>query len=118
MRLGDWIIERVEAHKMQKLTTICIPAELSFADLKLARDADGAVSFDTAVINRIEAASGLPDDFFMGQDEDAVSALIVQWYKSNRATGGEPDATAEDLIGEVRLEDARGGGLSHQPGRA
>ena len=27
MRLGDWIIERVEAHRMQQITLAAIPAE-------------------------------------------------------------------------------------------
>lgn len=118
MRLGDWIIERVEAHKMQRLTTISIPADLEFSDLKLARDADGMVSFDTSVISRIEAASGLPDGFFMGQDEDAVSSLITQWCRMHLAAGGSPDPVQEDLIHEAQIEDAHGGGLSHAPGTA
>lgn len=118
MRLGDWIIERVEAHRMQRLTTINIPAGLAFADLKLARDADGMVSFDTAIISRIEAASGLPDGFFMGQDEDAVSSLIAQWYGVHIAAGGAPDPVQVDLIAEVGFEDAHGGGISHAPGSA
>lgn len=119
MRLGDWIIERVEAHKMHRLTTIRIPDELVFADLKLARDPrTGDVSFDTSVINQIEAASGLPEGFFMGQPEDALSDLITQWYCSHLAAGGDPDLVQDDLISEAALEDAHGGGLSHQPGRA
>jgi len=118
MRLTDWIISRVEAQLMTKLTPICIPADLTFADLKLARDADGSVSFDTAVIERIEAASGLPAGFFMGQDEGAIADLITHWYRVHLAGGGAPDPVQEDLIGEVRAEDERGGGLSHAPGRA
>ena len=97
---------------------ITIPSELSFADLNLARDSDGAVSFDTSVIERIERASGLPLGSFMAQPEDAVAGLIVHWYTLHRQAGGEPDPTAEDLISEARAEDERGGGLSHAPGRA
>lgn len=118
MRLTDWIIERVEAQQMQQITPISIPADLTFADLKLARDSDGMVSFDTSVISRIEAASGLPDGFFMGQHEGAVAELLTHWYRLHIDGGGAPDAVQEDLIAETRAEDVRGGGFSHQPGRA
>lgn len=119
MRLTDWIIERVEAQNMQQqITTIKIPAGLAFSDLNLARDVDGMVSFDASVIERVAVASGLPPTFFMDQPEGAVSQLIAQWYRSHLAVGGAPDPVQEDLANEVRIEDARGGGLSHQPGRA
>lgn len=118
MRLTDWIVARVEAQPVTKLTTIAIPPGLSFADLKLARDADGMVSFDTSVIARIEAFSGLPDGHFMGQPEDALSDLITQWYRTHLAAGGAPDPVQEDLIGEVRAENAAGQHASHAPGRA
>lgn len=118
MRLTDWITARVEAQPVIKLTTIVIPPGLAFADLKLARDADGMVSFDTAVIARIEAASGLPDGHFMAQAEGALADLVTQWYRAHLAAGGAPDPTQEDLIGEVRAEDAAGQHASHAPGRA
>lgn len=118
MRLTDWIIDRVEARNMSTHTTIRVPTDLQFADLKLARAADGDVSFDSGVISRIEAASGLPTGHFMSQSEVAVADLIVQWYRAHLATGGASDPVAADLVAEARIEDERGGGLSHQPGRA
>ena len=65
MRLTDWIVQRVEAQPMDKITPISIPQGLGFADLRLARD-----------------------------------------------------PVAEDLIAEVRAEDAAGQACSHKPGRA
>lgn len=118
MRLTDWIIERVEVQQMQQITPISIPADLTFAALRLARDADGMVSFDTSVISRIEAASGLSDGFFMGQHEGAIAELLTYWYRLHIAAGGNPDPVQEDLIAESRAEDERGGGYSHQPGSA
>lgn len=118
MRLTDWIIARVEAQPMTKLTTIAIPPGLSFADLKMARDADGMVSFDISVIARIEAFSGLPEGYFLGRPEDELSDLITQWYRAHLAAGGAPDPVQEDLVGEVRAEDAAGQHASHAPGRA
>jgi len=122
MRLTDWIVSRIEAKTMPqqipKATTICIPADLAFSDLKMARDPDGMVSFDTSVISRIEAASGLPDGFFMEQDESALSELITNWYRAHLAAGGAPDPVQEDLIEEARLEDLHGAGFSHAPGSA
>lgn len=91
---------------------------ISFADLKLARDTDGAVSFDPAVVGLIERASGLPEGYFMGQPEDAVAGLIVTWYMQHLAAGGAHDPVADDLIAEVQAEDAAGQGYSHAPGRA
>ena len=91
---------------------------ISFTDLKLAREADGSVSFDTTVIERIEAESGLPAGFFMGRHEDALAALITTWYSAHRAAGGDADPVAEDLLAEVLAEDAAGQPYSYAPGRA
>jgi hypothetical protein len=98
---------------------IGIPAGLSFPDLKLSRDpATGDVSFDTSVIEQICEANGLPADYFMSRSEDALAELLTSWYRSHLAAGGAPDPVQEDLIAETQAEDERGGGLSHQPGRA
>lgn len=118
MRLTDWVIARVDAQPMTKLTTIAIPPGLSFADLKMARDADGMVSFDTSVIARLEAFSGLPEGHFLSRPEDELADLINQWYRAHLAAGGVPDPVQEDLIGEVHAEDAAGQHASHAPGRA
>ena len=98
---------------------ISIPAGLDFSALRLARDSGTEdVSFDTAVIERIERESGLPAGFLMGQDEDALADLIATWYASHLAAGGARDPVADDLIAEVRAEDAAGQPYSHAPGRA
>ena len=100
-------------------TPISIPLGMSFSELRLARDPKtGDVSFDTSVIERIEAESGLPAGFFMGQHEDALASLITTWYSAHRAAGGDADPVADDLIAEVRAEDAAGQHYSHAPGRA
>ena len=99
----------------QRAVKIVIPDGLDFAALRLTRDPDGAVSFDTAVIHRICEASGLSADDILAQSEDVVGGLIVAWYGEHRSRGGAPDATAEDLIAEALIEGERG---SHKPGRA
>lgn len=113
MRLTDWLVSRIDP-----MPQITIPPGLSFAALKLSRDASGSVSFDLAVITAIEQASGLADGFLMSQPEDVLGEVIVRWYDAHIAAGGERDPVADDLIAEVRIEDERGGGISHQPGRA
>lgn len=119
MRLTEWIVQRVEAQPMKQITPISIPQGMAFADLRLSRDPDtGDVSFDTTVIERIERESGLPEGFFMGQPEDALAALLTTWYSAHRAAGGHADTVAEELIAEVRAEDAAGQHHSHKPGRA
>ena len=119
MRLTDWIVQRVEAQPMKKITPISIPLGMTFADLRLGRDSKtGDLSFDTSVIERIEQESGLPAGFFMGQHEDALASLITTWYSAHRAAGGDADPVAEDLLAEVRAENAAGQLYSHKPGRA
>ena len=119
MRLTDWIVSKVEAQRMHKITPISIPIGMSFSELRLGRDPQtGDVSFDTAIIERIEQESGLPACFFMGQHEDALTSLITTWYSAHRAAGGDADPVAEDLLAEVRAEDAAGQLYSHKPGRA
>jgi len=103
---------------MAQPTNASIPDDMDFADLRLARNADGAVSFDWAPIERICEASGIDIDMLKGGPEDNVARLVVAWYAEHRRHGGAPDPTAEDLLAEVRAEDAAGQRVSHQPGRA
>ena len=70
------------------------------------------------IVQRVEAASGLPKGFFTGQPEDALASLITAWYDRHIAAGGARDPVADDLIAEVRAEDAEGQPYSHAPGRA
>lgn len=116
MRLTDWIVTRVETFVGQKIS---IPEGLAFSDLQLSRDLrTGDVSFNIAVIERVEHESGLPPGYFMGRHEEAMAALIVTWYEAHRKAGGERDLLAEDLIAEVKAEDAAGHPFSHPPGCA
>lgn len=102
----------------QQIAKICIPDDLSFSDLRLARDTDGAVSFDWAVIERICQASGMPVELLREGPEDNVAGLLIGWYCAHRERGGAADPVAEDLLAEVRAEDAAGHAYSHAPGRA
>tara|TARA_Y100001972_G_scaffold82164_1_gene99982 strand:- start:16104 stop:16538 length:435 start_codon:yes stop_codon:yes gene_type:complete len=118
MRLTDWIVDAVEAHMQQQVAKVAIPDDLAFSDLRLAREANGSVSFDWAVIERICEASGLPVEMLRDAPEDNVSGLIVGWYQAHRQHGGEADPVADDLIAEVVAEEEAGQTVSHQPGRA
>lgn len=102
----------------QQLTRVAIPDDIEFSDLKLARDPDGAVSFDWSVIERICHASGLPVEMMRDAPEDNVASLIIGWYQALRADGGPADPVADDLITEAGAEDAAGQSYSYQPGRA
>jgi hypothetical protein len=101
-----------------KSLTIIIPDDLEFSALQLARDPDGMVSFDWTPIARICEASGVDVAIFRDSPEDNVAGLIMAWYVEHRQRGGTPDPVQEDLIAEARIEDERGAGLSHAPGRA
>lgn len=97
---------------------IKIPAGMDFAELRLARDPEtGGVLFDWEPVERLCKINNLDIEVFRLAPEDNVAGLIVAWYAEHRAHGGEPDATAEELLVEVILEDERGGGISHPPGR-
>lgn len=114
-KLADWIISRVE--RPMSLTTICIPQGVTFSALRLSLDPDGSLSFDAAVIKSICHASGIDTDTFV-DDEDALCALIVAWYRVHRAQGGEPDPAAEAIVSEIAAEDELGQRFSLSPGRA
>lgn len=103
---------------MQKqVANIQIPSDLDFSSLKLARDADGHVSFDWSPIERICEASDLAPEILKEGPEDNVCGLIVAWYAEHRSQGGQLDPVAEDLLAEAQAEDAAGS-ASFPPGRA
>lgn len=104
---------------MKQITQITLPDGMTFSDLQLARNSTtGDVSFSASAVERIEAASGLPQGFFMGQDEDALGSLIATWYATHLQAGGARDPVADDILAEVRAEDAAGQPFSHAPGLA
>lgn len=117
-RLTDYITSAVEAYMQQQLAHVAIPEGVEFADLHLQREADGGVSFDWGVIERVCRASGLPLELLREAPEDNVAGLIMAWYRAHRQQGGQPDPVAEDLIGEVAAEERAGQSTSHAPGRA
>lgn len=102
----------------RQLANITIPDTVSFSDLKLARDADGMVSFDWLPVELICKASNVPVEILKDGPEDNVSGLIIAWYETHLAGGGQRDPVADDIIGEAIIEQQHGQNYSHQPGRA
>lgn len=98
------------------MTPFIVPAGLEFAAARLARDADGMLSFDTQILARVFCANGISTESL--SDEDTVCEVLMQWYLTHMDAGGAPDPVMEDLYAEVAAEDALGDGLSHPPGRA
>ena len=101
-----------------RVIPIIIPASIAFADLLLSRTPTGSIKFDWRPIDLICEASAIDQAIFRDNSEDNVAGLIVAWYEIAIANGEPADPTAEDLIAETRLEDAKGGGISHPPGTA
>lgn len=97
---------------------VSIPAGVDFADLQLARDADGDVSFDWSAIESLCVASNIPVELLRDGPEDRVAGLIVAWYQAHRQHGGAVDPVAEDLLAETLAETSAGQAVSHKPGRA
>jgi hypothetical protein len=92
--------------KKTKQIRIQIPEDVSFSDLNLSRDAEtGSILFNWTPVEKICEASGVDVSLFKHSHEDNISGLLVQWYYEHLAHGGKPDAVAEELRGEVFLED-------------
>lgn len=117
MRLTDWVVTRVE-RTMPRQIAIIIPANVPFSSLRLSRAADGSVELDWTPIEAICRANGVDVGIYRDSHEDHLAGLLTAWYRQHLAAGGEPDATMDDLIAEVQIEDAHGQHTSHQPGRA
>lgn len=117
MRLTDWIINHIEAAMSHTAMRVAVPDDLRFADLKLARESAGDLSFNAAPLQRIADASGEHIARLL-QTEDGLSALIVAWYAVARGMGEPPDPVAEDIAAEMRAEDAACQRFSLPPGRA
>lgn len=91
------------------LLTITIPENIGFADLNLKRDPiTGAVSFDWLPIELICQESGIDSAMFTDTHEDNVAGLLVTWYQRHLQNGGDTDPVAEELLEEIRIEDALG----------
>jgi hypothetical protein len=91
----------------EKYLAFKIPEGLRFADLKLARDSDTLdISFDWQPVEHICEASGIDPSLLRDAPEDNISSLIVAWYAQHREAGGPKDPIAEQIIKEVRREDA------------
>lgn len=118
LRLTDYIVNAVENQMNQQLVNISIPDNLDFSALKLARDADGAVSLEWPIVEKICKHNHLPIEIFSEAPEEILCRLIVVWYNSHKALGGNPDPIAEDLLAEIAAEDSAGQFVSFQPGRA
>ena len=102
----------------QIFVEITIPDDLTFSDLRLAREKNGNVSFDWEVIERICEASGLPVNLFCDELDENVTGLILSWYQVHIQSGGERDPVQDDLIAEVIAEEEAGQKFSLQPGQA
>jgi hypothetical protein len=98
---------------------VTIPDGVEFADLHLARDAsNGSVRFSMAPIEAICAASALDLTEIVEGPQPLVGLLIAASYEAHISQGGTPDPVQEDLIEEMRLEEAHGGGCTYPPGHA
>ncbi|MZG45126.1 hypothetical protein F6X34_19995 [Dickeya dianthicola] len=81
---------------------VVAPDNVTFSDLRLARNQDGSVSFDWTVVERICEANRLPVEAFRDAPQGDVITLILGWYFTHRHdNAGESDAVAEDLITEA-----------------
>lgn len=118
MRLTDWIVHNVEAAMAAHTIRITIPDALRFADLRLRRESNGDLSFETAPLELIAEASGAAAGELMRSGEDGLASIITAWYHAARARGEPPDPVAEDLVAEILAEDAAGQYVSLPPGRA
>ena len=97
--------------------SLCIPDDITFAELQLKREPDGQVSFDLEVIEAICRFNSIDPQLFEGSIHNVV-ALIVNWYSNHRRRGGPHDSVVEALIAEVDAEVAAEMAQGHAPGHA
>jgi hypothetical protein len=96
---------------------LSIPDTIRFADLNLAFDPSGGISFNWEPIERICGHNGMSADIFKRQHEDNVAGLITHWYAQHLAAGGERDQVADELIAETALEEVGGLGAVEPPSK-
>lgn len=87
----------------ERFFVLVIPEGVDYSALRLAREPDGSITFDTAVLARVAEASGIDPETL---DEDAISALLKAWYVHHCQRGGAPDPVQEGLLEEVKHEDS------------
>ncbi len=78
---------------------IAIPADITFAALKLQQWPDGVVRFDRAALLRVWTASGYPDGLLDSSDTTDVWRFIARWYAEHMRTGGASDPMHIQLVG-------------------
>lgn len=64
------------------------------------------MSFDWAPIEEICTASHLDIHYLREQTEENVCGLLIAWYHEHRQAGGDADPIMEQILIEVRSEDA------------
>lgn len=78
---------------------IVIPADVTFAALRLQISPDGAVSFDREVLLNVWTASGHPAELLDSADAAEVCRFIARWYAEHMRAGGASDAMHVKLVG-------------------
>jgi hypothetical protein len=96
---------------------IIIPENISFADLKLARNSS-TVTFDMEIVQAVCDASNIDIAIFTQSHEDNIAEFIVRWYFAHLKQGGDRDPIADDLMTESDFEYSHGGGFSLPGGNA
>lgn len=100
------------------MQAIFIPGDVTFSDLKLARNAQtGSLNLDWSVIERICTANGIDIAQFADNDE-RLSTLIAYWYGVHVDQGGARDPLLDLLLGEIIAETEIRAAPSHDPGHA
>lgn len=110
--LKHWIIETLDAEVSRAMNNFTVPADLSFADLRLGRDADGALLVSRDAVRRLARFNQLPVTFFL-DDEANMSWLIGVWYARHLAAGGAPDPVADGLLADGLARERGAAGSVH-----
>jgi len=94
--------EQAQEEPSNNKIRVTVPEGMSFADLKLKRDAEsGEISFDLEAVRAVCVATGIDADAVFAH-EGNVNGLIVAWYGVHRMDGGEADLVFESLIADAK----------------
>lgn len=96
---------------------LLVPRRISFNDLKLELDSEGALDMDTSVMLEVLGASNIcPNCFF--NNADMASHILNIWYTIHLQLGGDRNQVMDDLRAEADFQRAAGDKFVHAPGHA
>ena len=98
--------------------TFTLPADVTFADLRLRWLAGGKIYFEWSAIERLCEASSIEPDLIRNSGPNNIGKLISYWYILHRINGGSPDPVKEEAMSLTATQNWGDVQFIHAPGHA